>query len=113
MFSAEDLERFKEIFCQFNMGQSKNNNRDGTKQPDRSQNPDQPIPNLNPSEILVLAGIICGVLKVSSMTLSREQVVVINLEGSLRRPTQLEKVMGQIGQCSFEEVMQAMMKGLG
>lgn len=112
MFSAEDLERIKEIIHQFNMGQSKNNNGNGTKNPGRGQNHAKELPTLNPPEILALTGILCGTLKVSSLTLSREQVVLVSLEGSLRRPTQLEKVMGQIGQCSFEEVLRAMMKGL-
>lgn len=53
-----------------------------------------------------------GALEVSSISVGRDQIAEVSLVGSLRRPTQMEKIMNQIGKCSFEEVIQAILKGV-
>ncbi len=116
MFSTEDLERIKEKISQLNSGGPKNNNGDHKRK--TKDNDDQgketsgnACPNLTASEILVIAGILTGVLKVASVTIDTNQTVDIVVSGSLRRQTQMEKVMEQIGKCSFEDVIQAIFNG--
>lgn len=113
MFSTEDLDRIKDKIHQFNMGKTKNNISNEKEKFNSNGNQRKNGPNLNPSEILVIAGLLCGVLEVNSISIGRDQVVEVSLAGSLHRQTQLEQIMEQIGKCSFEEVIQAMLNGLG
>lgn len=107
MFSEEDLERIKERICQININSGKNDSGNRKEKSGGNKNDANNCFNLNPSEILALAGILSGVLEVSSITVTRDQIVDVSLSGSLQRKTQLEQIMEQIGKCSFEEVMQA------
>lgn len=111
MFSEEELERIKEIIALFNSGANSKSNTDRHEKAVASKNT-VPKSNLNPSEILVLAGLLSGALEVSSIFVGRDQVVEVSLVGSLRRPTQTEIIMNQIGKCSFEEVIQAILKNM-
>lgn len=61
--------------------------------------------DLTPSEILVIVGILAGALQVDSVLVDRDQSVEITLVGSLKRKTQLEKIMDQVGTMPFDEVM--------
>lgn len=112
MFSTEDLEKIKEQIYQYKVGATRNNIRNEKEKPGDNKNNTKCGPSLNPSEILVIAGLLSGALEVSSVSLSRDQIVQVSLEGSLRRQTQLEQVMEQVGKCTFEEVMRAMLKGM-
>lgn len=111
MFSEEELERIKEIIALFNSGANSKNNTDRHEKAVTSKNT-APKGNLKPAEILVLAGLLSGALEVSSISVGRDQVVDVSLVGSLRRPTEMEKIMNQIGKCSFEEVIQAILKNV-
>lgn len=113
MFSTEDLERIMEKINQFNTRKMNNNNIDQKEKPGDNGNNNKNNPNLNPPEILVIAGLLCGVLEVNSISVGRDQIVEVSLAGSLRRPTQTDKIMEQIGKCSFEEVMQAILNRFG
>ena len=64
---------------------------------------------ITPTQALIIAGILGGVLDVSSVLVDRNQVVQIILEGSLRRKTELEEMMDEIGQKPFDEVLKAML----
>jgi len=63
---------------------------------------------LTPSQTLVLIGLIGGVLNVQSVLVDREQTVNIVLQGSLKRKTELDKILDKMGSMSFEEVMKAL-----
>jgi len=65
--------------------------------------------NLNPSQVLVIAGFLGGVLDVESVLVDKQQGIEILITGSLKQKTQLEKVMEQIGDMPFDQVMQAML----
>lgn len=112
MFSKEDLDRIKEKIYQFKIGTAKDNNGDEKEKPGDNKNNTKCGPNLNPSEILVIAGLISGALEVSSVLLSRDQIVEVSLVGSLRRQTQLEQIMEEIGKLPFDEVMQAILNSM-
>lgn len=112
MFSVEDLERIKKKICQLNISTVKNNDGDQKERSGGNENNGKACPSLNPPEILAIAGLLSGVLEVSSVLVSRDQTVEVSLVGSLKRQTQLEKIMEQIGKLSFEEVMQAMLNGI-
>ncbi len=65
--------------------------------------------NLTPSQLLIIAGFLGGVLNVDSVLVSRDQVIQIVLSGSLKRKTQLDKIMEQIGKLPFDQVVKSIM----
>jgi hypothetical protein len=111
VFSSEELEKAKKLVAQFgqlNLKQDSNSNKE--KNDKRSDKNKSPI-DLLPSELLVIAGIICNVLQVQSVLVDRNQAIEIVLVGSLKRRTQLDKVMEQIGKMPFDQVMKSIMDG--
>ncbi len=75
--------------------------------------------NLTPSQTLVIAGILGGVLSVDSVLVGRGQRVEILLVGSLKSgdgdgndSSELENMLDQIGNKSFDEVVKAMINRL-
>lgn len=67
---------------------------------------------LTPSNAIVVAGILGGVLDVNSILVDREQTVQIILIGSLKRKTELEKMMDKIGSMPFDDVVKAFLDRL-
>lgn len=114
MFSSEDLERIKQKISQLQNNIKKDQN---VRKKDKLSNEENETNDfgigLNPSEILVIAGIMGGVLEVSSILLTRDQGVEIVLSGSLKRQTDLEKTMKEIGELPFEEVIKAILTNTG
>lgn len=68
---------------------------------------------LEPSSLLVALGLLSGVLEVISVLVDRDQVVQFVLEGSLKRKTELDRVMEELGSYSFEEVVTALLNQYG
>ncbi|MDN5323099.1 MAG: hypothetical protein PWQ67_1553 [Clostridia bacterium] len=66
-----------------------------------------------PPELMVILGLLGGVLKVESVLIDRNQVVDIVLTGSLKRKTEMDKILDQIGSKSFDEVMKALFERFG
>ena len=62
---------------------------------------------LTPARLLVIAGLLSDALVVDSVLVDRDQNIEIVITGSLKRKTQLDTVMRQIGQLPFEEVVAA------
>ena len=127
-FHPTKLRKAKNIIAQLGQLNLKQNNKGGKKQ--RSRKNDDPgaasrqkqkgdrtgndnngtgCLNLLPSEFLVIAGIICDVLQVELVLITRRQTIEIVLTGSLQRRTQLDKVMEQIGKMPFDKVIQSIM----
>jgi hypothetical protein len=59
------------------------------------------------SGILVIAGLLGGVLQVDSILVDREQTVQIVLSGSLKRKSEIDKMLDGMGSMSFDEAMRA------
>jgi hypothetical protein len=130
VFSTEDLEKAKELIMQLmnvnpqsnpppTQKGSKDNQGFKKKGKDRQENKAQGNQgngsqtscfNLLPPELLVIAGVVCGVLKVDSVLVNRNQGVEILLIGSLKRTTQLDKVMQQIGKMPFDQVVKSIVE---
>jgi len=68
--------------------------------------------SITPAQALVIAGIVGGVLDVDSILVDRDQIVQIVLEGSLKKKTELEKMLDEIGSMPFDEVVKAMLERL-
>lgn len=70
--------------------------------------------NISPSQVLVLAGILGGVLDVTSVVIRKTQQVEIVLSGSLKKTekTEMEKVMTELGKKPFDEILRAMLGSL-
>lgn len=71
--------------------------------------PQKQTSTLTPQKVLVILGLLGGVLEVKSILIDRDQVVQILLSGSLRRKTRLEKMLDEIGDMPFDEVMKAVL----
>jgi len=70
---------------------------------------------LDPSQLLVLVGILGGVLEVTSVVIRRNQGVDVVLTGSLEKKsekTDLEKIMQSLGKLPFDEVVKAAIGGI-
>ena len=75
----------------------------------KSDNVKKKLLNLTPAEIMVISGIVVDVLSVQSLTVDRDQQIQIVLSGSLKRKTDLEKTLDEIGQKPFDEVLKALL----
>ena len=71
------------------------------------------LPPVSPSSALVIAGLLAGVFIVDSILVDRAQNVEVILSGSLKKETQMEKIMDQIGKMPFDEVLKVVMGRLG
>ncbi|MCF8010928.1 MAG: hypothetical protein K9L17_10405 [Clostridiales bacterium] len=60
---------------------------------------------LTTSEILVIAGLLGNVLSVDSILVDRDQLIQIVLSGSLKRKTELDKILEKMEDMPFEDVM--------
>lgn len=69
--------------------------------------------SITPTQALVIAGILGGTLEVASVLVDTRQVVQILLTGSLKRKTTLDKMMEQMGNMKFDDVMQALLNRFG
>ncbi len=75
----------------------------------KSNNVKKKLLSLTPAEIMVISGIVVDVLFVESLTVNRNQQMQIVLGGSLKRKTELEKTLDEIGQKPFDEVLKALL----
>lgn len=64
---------------------------------------------ITPSQAIVIAALLAGVLEVSSVLIDREQTVEILLTGTLKKKSELEILLDQIGSKPFDEVIKAML----
>lgn len=68
---------------------------------------------LTPAKILVLLGILGGVFEVHYLLVNKEQTVQVLLEGTLKRKTEMDKILDSLGHKTFDEIMQAMADRFG
>lgn len=64
---------------------------------------------IHPSQALIIGALLAGVLEVASVLVDRDQTIEIVLTGSLKKKTDLEKLLDQIGSRPFDEVVKAML----
>jgi hypothetical protein len=81
VFSEKDWEKAKKVVSKCGCGHNRQNNEDG------GSTDDNLFLGLNPSQLLVIAGIIGGGLEVDSVLVDRNQAIQIVLSGSLKRKT--------------------------
>ena len=93
--------------CDSSYNQGNQNNQ--SKQSNQCNQSDQSKISINPSQALVIAGILGGVLDVNSILVDKDQRIEILLVGSLKQKTQLEKIMDQIGKMPFDDVLNALL----
>lgn len=106
MFSDESLNKLQEILSQWKECENK---KQKSKEKEQENKPGDGSMTLNPSQLLAIAGLISGVFNVDSFLVDREQTIQLVLVGSLKRPTPLEKLMGQVGSLPFDQVMRAIL----
>jgi len=68
--------------------------------------------SLTPSQVLIIGGLLGGALEVTSILIDKDQTIEIVLAGSLKRKTDLEKMLDQIGDIPFDEVVSAILARL-
>ncbi|MDP4183163.1 MAG: hypothetical protein Q8942_19000 [Bacillota bacterium] len=64
---------------------------------------------ITPSQALIIVGLLGGALSVDSVLVDKDQTVQIVLTGSLKQKTELEKMLDQIGNMPFDEVVKTML----
>lgn len=103
MFSTEHLNSLvRDVMAQLSGGAGdKNNNKKN-----HISSGEQKI-SITPSQALVIAGFLAGVLDVSSVLVDRHQTVEIVISGSLKQKTQMDKLLEQVGDKPFDEVLKA------
>ncbi|HOP74960.1 MAG TPA: hypothetical protein PLC07_07875 [Bacillota bacterium] len=52
---------------------------------------------LAPLQLLIILGLLEGILEVDAMSIDKKQIVVIELKGSLKGHTELEKLFAEMG----------------
>lgn len=65
------------------------------------------FPPLTPSKALIIVGLLGDVFAVDSILVDKDQRIEIVLSASLKQKTQLEKIMDQVGQRPFDEVLKS------
>lgn len=75
---------------------------------DNSSQAPKPL-QLTPGQLLVIAGILTNVLSVFSLLVATDQHVEIVLRGSLKRKTELDKMLDKMGSMPFDDVFKAIM----
>lgn len=112
MFSFENLdETAKKIMTLLGVtGNIKNSFDKRNDAEDKGNKETKNSITLSPSQLLVISGFLGGVLEVESVLVDKDQEVQIVLSGTLKRKTQLEKVMEQVGKMPFEQVVKAIIK---
>ncbi len=105
MFSSKDQEDAKKVISKLGCFRDKQENDSGASDSNA-------FLGLNPSQLLVIAGIVGGVLEVDSVLVDRNQAIEIVLIGSLKRKTQLDMIMKQIGKMPFDQVVAAIMNNV-
>lgn len=63
---------------------------------------------LSPSQLLVISGLLINVFSVESLLIDKDQTIQIVLEGSLKQKTKLDKMLDEMGDMSFDTVVQAL-----
>lgn len=67
---------------------------------------------ISPEQALVIASLLGNALRVESVLVDRNQAVEIVLTGTLKRKTQMDKLMDQIGSMPFDDVVKAFLQRL-
>ncbi len=119
MFSPDDLEKFKLLLNEVgfngkreqadegNQGcrNKKSKKNSGNRDQNQTDNDGQGCISLNPTQLLIIAGLLTGVLDVEAVQISRDQSIDIVLTGTLKRKTQLDMIMSQIGKLPLDQVI--------
>lgn len=111
MISDNHMELFmKKVMDQLGIKEA-DGNKDNKRNPNENKNNNDKCkkPRLSTSQILVITALLADALEVNSFSVDRNQEIQIILTGSLKRKTQMEKIMDQVGQKPFDEVMKTLM----
>lgn len=96
--SSPDLGKsLKEILTRLNADASSSAGRNG-----------KPA-GIDPAQAIIIGAMLTGVLEVTSVLVDRDQTVEVVLTGSLKKKTELEKLLDQIGSKPFDEVIKALL----
>lgn len=113
MFSSGELNNLLEqIVSQFGQGMDNSTKATPVKSTggyERKQTNKKKAPAITPHKALVIFGLLAGVLEVKSVMIDRDQIINILLDGSLKRKTRLDKMLDEIGDMPFDEVLGAIM----
>lgn len=105
MSSSDFTNTLKELLARSNMGVPS----DAQYTNGKSNGSDEKSSSINPSQAIIIAAMLAGVLEVTSVLVDRNQTVEIVLTGSLKKKTELEKLLDQVGSKPFDEVVKAML----
>ncbi|MDH7479674.1 MAG: hypothetical protein QHH02_06665 [Syntrophomonadaceae bacterium] len=108
MFSPDQFNAFfEEMISQLGGSEQLNPGRSSCHKDESKK--DQPLP---PSSVLAIAGLLAGVLRVGSILIASDQTIQIRLDGSVKKKSDLAKMMDKIGAMPFDAVARAMLERL-
>jgi hypothetical protein len=121
VFSADDLRMMRELLNKLEPEKSisskkkqNKHNKNGNDGNDGNNGNDgkngKNALALSPPQLLIIAALLSGALNVESLLIDHNQNIKVILTGTLKRKTQLEQVMSQIGQLQFDQVIRAIMQ---
>jgi hypothetical protein len=125
VFSGDDLEDFfKQILNQLNPAMNnstaeknakpcKDKGKPGVPPDDLEKDFKNRCLSVNPSNLIVIASLLTGALTVDSLLVDKQQTVQVVLTGTLRRKTQLDKMVEQIVKLPAEQVIEAILNAMG
>lgn len=107
MISQKDLNTFMgKVIDQLGLDNSKSGSGSGND--NKKKKNQKKLLDLTPAQIVVVSGILTNVLSVQTFSVDRDQQIQIILDGSLKRKTELEKTLDEIGKKPFDEVLKAL-----
>lgn len=105
MLCSDDINKLiNEIIA--GLTNSNNNSNSNTQNQSTGKSGTQ---GLTPSQLLILGGILANVLTVQSVLIANDQHIEIVLVGSLKRKTELDRMLDKIGSMSFDDVLNAVL----
>lgn len=99
--------------CKKSDGKNSGNNTNSASNTTNTAGGQSSILSLTPSQALVIAGIVGGVINVDSVLVDKNQTVQIILTGSLKRKTPLDRMVSQLGSMRFDDVLRAIIENFG
>jgi hypothetical protein len=105
MFSSDDFGAIKELVSRLGLEKRESSGEKRDCQGKRDDQTNRSCVNLTPSQILIIAAFLTGVLEVNSVLVDKQQDIEIVLTGSLKRKTQSVQIMEGIGGVPFDQVI--------
>jgi hypothetical protein len=105
MFSSDDFGAIQELVSRLGWENRESSGEKPNCRRKRDDQADQSCIHLTPSQILIIAAFLAGVLEVNSVLVDKQQDIEIVLTGSLKRKTQSDPIGEKAGGHPLDQVI--------